>query len=299
MVRKYTAAQMQTLLADLQTLYDLVRVVEPVQAVATLTPPNAADVPLTAHCHDVWNGRSERCINCISLRAVQTGTRQTKYEFIEQDIFYAMAVPVEVDGRMLALEMVSKVSDPVLLSAYGAGEFVSRITAFNAKLHTDQTTGLFNQPYYEEKLYLMLQKAALNKTDLAVAMLEVDGFEHVASHFGHHVADEAIIAIGHLLSANISRRRGDFIARYSTHTFAIVMDNIPRRLLRERMVDLVRRVTSLRLLGYEDVRLNVATGVFLLSDQRDASCLDVTTTAARRVEIARAAGFNRIAFSDR
>ena len=68
----------------------------------------------------------------------------------------------------------------------------------------------------------MCSKAILNKTDVAVAFLDVDGFEHVANHFGYQVADEAIIAIGRLLTAKVSRRRGDFVARYGTNTFAIV-----------------------------------------------------------------------------
>jgi len=301
MTRKYTPEGLAQALGELQAIFDLVRVVEPVRAVeyhltdSIGTGQNDADL----NCHAVWNHRRERCLNCISLRALQEGERQTKYEFIDNDIFYVVAMPIEVEGRPLVLEIVSKVNDQVLLSAYGINEFVSRITAFNAQLHLDSSTGLFNKQYFDEKLFLMCNKAAINKTDVAVAMMDVDGFEHVASHFGHQVADEAIIAIGHLLTANVSRRRGDFVARFGTNTFAIVMDNIPRLLLRERMVDLVQRVTTLRLLGYEDVRLNVAMGVFMLSDDREVSVSDIQKIVTRRVEVARMAGFNRIAFSDR
>ena len=129
-------------------------------------------------------------------------------------------------------------------------------------------------------------------------MMDVDGFEHVSTHFGQQVADEAIIAIGRLLTANISRRRGDFVVRYGTNTFAIVMDNIPRLIMRARMVEMVQRVSALRLMGYEDLRLNVAMGVFLLSENRAVSVSDIAQILTRRVQIAQAAGINRIAFSD-
>lgn len=301
MTQKYTAEGLAQALGELRAIFDLVRVVEPVRAVEHhLTDPiGDGQGDAEYNCYSVWNHRSERCLNCISLFALQEGERQTKYEFVNDDIFYVVAMPIEVDGSPLVLEIVSKVSDRVLLNAYGINEFVSRITAFNAQLHLDSGTGLFNKHYYDEKLFLLCNKAAINKTDVAVAMMDVDGFEHVATHFGHQVADEAIIAIGHLLTANVSRRRGDFVARYGTNTFAIVMDNVPRLLLRERMVEMVQRVTTLRLLGYEDVRLNVAMGVFLLSENRGVSVAGITQIVARRVEIARAAGFNRIAFSDR
>ena len=301
MTLKYTAQGLERAMTELRAIFDLVRVVEPVRAVEThLTQPigDGQDVA-DYNCFSVWNHKQERCLNCISLRAVQEGERQTKYEFDGNEIFYVVSMPIDLDGRALALEMVSKVTDHVLLSAYGTNEFVSRITAYNAQLHLDHGTGLFNKHYFDEKLFLLCNKAALNKTDVAVAMMDVDGFEHVSTHFGHHVADEAIIAIGRLLSANVSRRRGDFVARYGTNTFAIVLDNIPRILLRERLVDMVQRVTSLRLMGYEDVRLNVAMGVVLFSENRDMSVANITQILAKRVEVARAAGFNRIAFSDR
>lgn len=300
MTRKYSAEGLARAIAELSTVFDLVRVVDPICAV-----PQALDVPSgsvlpdeSVSCYGVWNGRSERCANCISLRAQQEGERQTKYEFIDNDLFYVVSTPIEVDGKPLALEIVSKVNDQALFAAYGFNEFVNRITAFNAHLHLDDVTGLFNRRYFDEKLFLLYSKAALNKTDVMVAMLDVDGFEHVSNHFGRQVADEAIIAIGRLLTANVSHRRGDFVARYDANTFMIVMDNIPRALLRERLVQLVQRVTVLRLMGYEDVRLNVAMGVFLLSENRDVGVDEIPGIVARRVEVAKAAGFNRIAFSD-
>ncbi|HNW87145.1 MAG TPA: GGDEF domain-containing protein [Candidatus Limiplasma sp.] len=300
MIRTYTTEGIAQTLTTLRTIFDLVRVVDPVRAA---NEPLAESVSAGQsdddfNCYSVWNRRRERCLNCISLRALQEGERQTKYEFVNNDIFYVIAMPITLEGRSLVLEIVNKVNDRVLLSAYGNNEFVSRITAFNAQLHLDTATGLFNKPYFDEKLFLLCNKAILNKTDVAVAMMDVDGLERVAGHFGYQVADEAVIAIGRLLTANISRRRGDFVVRYGTNTFAIVMDNIPRLLLRARMVELVQRVSTLRLQGYEDVRLNVAMGVFLLSENRDVNISDIAQIIARRVEIAQAAGLNRIAFSD-
>jgi len=301
MTRKYTPEELERVMEDLRAVFDTVRVVEPMENTEAFrndkVEPGTTDVQ--ASCYSVWNDRKERCLNCIGLRAIQERERQTKYEFVNNDIFYVVAIPIEVNHHVLAMELISRVNDRVLLSAYGTNEFVSRITAYNAQLHMDESTGLFNRHYFDERLFLMCSKAILNKTDVAVAFLDVDGFEHVANHFGYQVADEAIIAIGRLLTAKVSRRRGDFVARYGTNTFAIVFDNIPRLLLRDRLAELTQRVTTLRLLGYEDVRLNIAMGVFLLSENRDVSIADIGQIVTRRVEVARAAGFNRIAFTDR
>lgn len=301
MTRRYTPEELERAMEVLRSMFDIVRVVEPMDTDEVCrnapVPPDETDAKPS--CFALWGERKERCLNCIGLRAIQERERQTKYEFVHKDIFYVVAIPIEVNRHVLAMELISRVNDRVLLSAYGTNEFVSRVTAFNAQLHTDESTGLFNRRYLDEKLFLLCSKALLNKTDVAVALLSVDGFEHVASHFGCHVADEAIIAIGRLLNANVSHRRGDFVARYGSNTFAIVFDNIPPVLLHERLTALTQRVSTLRLIGYEDVRLNIAMGVFQLSENRDASITEIGQVASRRLEIARAAGFNRIAFADR
>ena len=301
MTRRYTPEELERAMEVLRTVFDMVRVVEPMNTAEAYrnAPVQPGESGADLSCFSVWGERKERCMNCIGLRAVQERERQTKYEFVNKDIFYVIAIPIEVNRHVMAMELVSRVNDRVLLSAYGTNEFVSRITAFNAQLHMDESTGLFNRQYLDEKLYLLCSKALLNKTDVAVALLDVDRFEHVANHFGFQVADEAIIAIGRLLNANVSRRRGDFVARYGANTFAIVFDNIPPVLLHERLASLTQRVSLLRLLGYEDVRLNIAVGVFQLSEKRDASIAEIGQIASRRVEVARAAGTNRIAFSDR
>ena len=209
MVRTYTPEGLTQTISELRAIFDLVRVVDPIRAVDQhlSDPLSGGQSENDVNCFSVWTNRRERCLNCISLRALQEGERQTKYEFINSDVYYVVAMPIIVDGRSLVLEIISKVNDRVMLNAYGSNEFVSRITAFNAQLHLDVATGLFNKSYFDEKLFLMCNKAVLNKTDVAIAMMDVDGFEHVSTHFGQQVADEAIIAIGRLLTANISRRR--------------------------------------------------------------------------------------------
>ncbi len=301
MILQYTGEELERTLRELNALFDQARAVDPICTAERHEncPYAEGGADEKPNCYAVWSNRSERCLNCISLRALREGERQTKYEFIGSDIYYVIAIPVEADGRALVLEIINRVNDRALLNAYGVNEFVSRITAYNTQRHTDPTTGLFNRSFYEEKLFLLCSKAALNKTDVSVAMLDVDGYEHVVGHFGRQVADEAIVAIGRMLAANVSRRRGDFVARYGVNTFVLVLDNIPPLLLRERLVELTQRVTVLRLMGFEDIRLNVAMGVFQLSENSGASVEQITKTVEKRVEAARAAGFNRIAFSDR
>jgi len=194
--------------------------------------------------------------------------------------------------------MINKVDDPALTGAY-RDELMNRVSAFNAQLNRDAATGLYNKRFFDDRLPFLCRRALVNGEDVAVAMLDVDGLESLAAEYGQQASDEAVIAVGRLLCANVSRRRGDFVARYGTNTFAIVLCDMPRLLLRERLAELVQRLAALRLAGYAGVRLKNAMGVFRLSDNRSAEVANIAQTVARRVEIARAAGLNRIAFQDR
>jgi len=300
MIRRYTAEGLEQAVCELRAVFDLVRVVDPAH-MSVEEPHDMARKALKASdysCFTIWK-RDGRCLNCVGLRAVQEGERQSKFKFVDRELFHVIAVPVEIGKRTLALEMVEKADDRLLLSAFGMDEFANRIEALNARFQLDEATGLYSKRYFDDRLPLLCRQALLNKTDVAVAMLDVDGLESLASDYGHQAADEALIAIGRLLTSSVSRRRGDFVVRYGTNTFALVLCDIPALPLRERMAEIVQRLSALRLTGYGNVRLKNAMGVFRLSENRKASMPEIMRIVAQRVEIARAAGLNRIAFHGR
>jgi putative two-component system response regulator len=299
-IRKYTAEELKLVVEGLCTVFDLVRVVDPVRMTVeqqdVREPETGGE---NVGCAFALGRKCERCQNCVGLRAIQEGERQVKFEFADREIFHVYATPVEVDNRKLTLEIIIRMDDRVLLDVYGVNGFIDRITSYNARLQLDESTGLYSKGYFDARLRLLCRRAAMNKTDVAVAFLDVDGLERLAGDYGQRASDEALIAVGRLLTSNVSRRRGDFVARYGTNTFALVLYNIPNLQLRERMAEVVQRLAVLRLAGYGSAGLKTAMGVFQLSDDRRVETAEIPRIVAQRVEIARAAGVNRIAFYDR
>ena len=298
MSHAYTNSQMAELLSTLREVFDLVRVVDPVLMREALPSTDGTLPHDGADCFAVWQGQSERCQNCISVQALQQGKRQSKYEFNGKEAFYVIAQPVTVEGRPLALEILSKVNEHVLLGEYGADEFVERITSYNHSLHSDPSTGLFNRRYLYEKLFLLLSKANLNKTDVTLVLVDIVGLNRVARHYGVPLAEQAMSAAGRLLTANVSQRRGDFVCRFRADGFALVIDNIPGSLLRSRMITLCERINGLRLQGYEDVHLAACLGVVTLTEDRALTVEGMIESADRRLRAALSQGPNHIVFSD-
>jgi two-component system, cell cycle response regulator len=280
---------------DLRAFFNLVRVVDPERMARVRPDETDADTD----CRVGWGPKHERCSACAGLRAIREGERQTQFELVERQIYLVTALPVRLGDRTVALETIGRVDDRALLGIHRFAEFADPAMPFNARLQQDGATGLYSKRYFDDRLLLTMKQAALENTDVAAAMLDVDGLEYLAKEHGQQTADEAVIAVGRLLSGHVSRRRGDLAARYGANTFTLLFCNIPSLQLRERLAEMMQRVATLRLAGCGNACLKNAMGVFLLSDNRMIDAPDVPQVLARRVEIARSAGLNRIAFRDR
>ncbi len=280
MAKAYTIPEIKATLAQLQQIFDVARVVDPVCTAVTQTDQPLVDeaVARDTGCFSVWNGRGKRCANCISLRALREDERQSKFEFIDNDIYHVVALPIELEGRRRVLEIVSMVNDQVLLRAYGRNEFVQRITGFNTATDTDELTGLFNRRCFEEKLYLALTEAERNRTTVGVTLIDLDRMDELNHRYGHPAGDEALMAVGSLLTARVSTRRGDFVARHGADSFAVVMSDASSGVWKTRMGELLERISEVSLRGYESVRLTASAGG-ALSVQGDT-----VTTLMERVE---------------
>ena len=287
----YTLEEMKQTITCLQGIFDLVRVVDPLSTQVAQLPEDGEELGYDQHtCYAVWRNKSDRCANCISLRALEERERQTKYEFINSDVYYVVAQPVVVDGDAMVLEIVSRVSDSILLGAYGQNEFVERITRFTEESRIDPTTGIFGADYFREKLFLRMSEARTAGTDLTLCLVDIDHLDELNGRYGCLVGDEVLRAVAQLLRSHISTRRGDFAARLGGDEFALLMENMPPHIVRQRMTELMERVHSLMFTGYDEIDLTVSMGCFRLSEMEDAGNDDMIRRADARLLQAKRAG---------
>lgn len=257
MKEAYTVAQLKQTIKVLQDLFDLVRVVEPVNTVAVDLGEREGDALSfkTYSCYAVWRNKSERCLNCISLRALQQRERQTKFEFINQEVYSVIAQPIEVDGQPMVLEMVNRIHDSVLLGAYGENDFVDMITKYTQRRRIDEQTGLFGEETFREKLYLRQQKPG----DFSVILVDVDGLDRINQRFGCPVGDRVLRAIGQVLGLAFSTLRDSVVSRLGGDEFAILGDLDSEAML-SRLRECQERIKRLRFEGLEELRASVSMG---------------------------------------
>jgi diguanylate cyclase (GGDEF)-like protein len=204
----------------------------------------------------------------------------------------------EVDDLIFVVFMLS-----VGLIIYGtrryrdlANEILARIVAENEARNLarhDPLTGLPNRRFFEEKLDECLQ-AASPPTQLAILMLDLDGFKAVNDVHGHAAGDKALREFADRVSRVV--RPDAFLARIGGDEFAIVMPQIASI---DDATDLARRValTVADPFVVENaiVRFGVGVGIAVAPDDGDHAD-DLVRRADRALYRAKAAGRSSIRF---
>lgn len=85
----------------------------------------------------------------------------------------------------------------------------------------DALTGLGNRRAFDSRLKEEIARARRYETDLALAIMDLDGFKEVNDRYGHLVGDQLLIHVGHILIATL--RSTDIPIRYGGDEFTVIM----------------------------------------------------------------------------
>jgi GGDEF domain-containing protein len=106
------------------------------------------------------------------------------------------------------------------------------------QLLTDELTGLYNFRFFKETLPREITRCQNNKSELSLALLDIDNFKQVNDRYGHLVGDDVLIN-----SANVIKKAvGDtgLVFRYGGEEIAIIFPEVDKKSAYE-IVDRVRQ----------------------------------------------------------
>lgn len=245
-----TKTEIIALIKNLRLIFDVVRLVD-VSMTLQFTVDDSGNIAGSNYkCYAFWN-RNGRCENCISAKALSSMRRQTKYEFIGDNIYYVVAKCIEMDGVPYILEIVSDVTDEVLFGALGKGTMIKKLQEYNFKLYRDSLTGAYNRLYYDEQLQ------SLSNYD-AVALCDVDNFKRINDIYGHHAGDLALQAVSRCFLSNM--RLSDSVVRYGGDEFLLVFRNTPEKNFIDKLEELRSFIQGITLEEYPEAKITVSIG---------------------------------------
>lgn len=235
--QKYlTLEEMRVLIELIRSVFDVVRVVDPMDtSVISIEEDNTLQKE-PYQCFCVWN-KENRCENCTSTCALQSNCQMTKYEFIENDIFYVVSRPVEIvldnDKTIrVILEIVSHVSDS-LMSQECEGVSIRQIMESTyQKIYCDPLTSAYNRRYLYEMLFLNQGRNKMAK-QVAIIMMDMNGFKEINDTQGHAEGDRILFEVTKKLQGMV--RQSDAIVRYGGDEFLIILTNCKKDQLEKKI----------------------------------------------------------------
>ncbi len=146
---------------------------------------------------------------------------------------------VRADGTQLWASITSSVvrdesGDPLYIISQYVDVTVARQDAerLRRQARTDALTGLANRTALEDRL-----ADGLVPGETAVLFCDLDGFKAVNDSKGHHVGDQALVAVAQRIAACV--RQDDLVARLGGDEFVVVADGLSTMTLVE-LADRIR-----------------------------------------------------------
>ncbi len=243
-------AEVKELVRNLSFVFDMVRFVDAEINEQYVVDDNGELHKEPYQCYALWK-KVKHCEDCISAKVFARKNKVTKFEFVGEDIYHVIAMYVEIEGKPFSLEMVSKLTDETLISAYGKKDLVESISSHNKKLYIDPVTGIYNRRYYEDQL------KGLACVD-AVAMLDVDHFKLINDSHGHQVGDIALRLITKTILSCV--RSSDATVRFGGDEFIVAFRSIPREIFEAKLELIRERVSKLVMEEYSELGFSVSIG---------------------------------------
>lgn len=86
----------------------------------------------------------------------------------------------------------------------------------------DSLTGLLNRREMERRMQTALENAKVDRSSLAVVMIDLDGFKSINDRFGHSAGDDFLRHVASSLRDSV--RAGDLIARFGGDEFLVMLE---------------------------------------------------------------------------
>lgn len=279
----------------IEKLYEKVRLVDPIKN-EVLCYRNHAVIHLNTKCFDLWD-KNEACSNCICKRALDENQTFVKLEYFLTEIYMVMAVPIELGGRFVVLELVKNITHSLIVE----GEHMEASADVQLSLEKmrnltikDALTDIFNRRYIDEKLPSDISHALLTQQSLSIIMADIDLFKNVNDTYGHLAGDEVLKTFAQTLCSNL-RRDADWAARYGGEEFIICLPGAKQKNAIE-LAEVMRKSVEETVIEYgsNSIKITASFGVCSIDCVEDKSKNGMIEYADKKLYLAKQSGRNRV-----
>lgn len=264
----FTQQELKEFVLQQKKIFDIVRLVDEGQNNQYLVSDEGKIVKQPYKCYDVWN-RNKKCDNCISQKTFLTKSKNTKFEFIKDDIFFIISLYAEVEGTPYSVELVMKFNEDTMFNAYGRNQFINAIQTYNKKLYIDNLTNAFNRRYLDECLRF--------KSDIqCIVMVDTDNFKQINDTYGHTVGDNVLRLVVSEMEKSLTKE--NCVVRYGGDEFLLVIKTADKKDMYNKLDILRQNISSISICGCDNLSVTVSLGA-VVADKNAINLIDLADKA--------------------
>lgn len=207
---QYTAKEMNELLKNMSGMYDLARIVDPIEC-RIIKINDDGTINMNQKCYGIWNAGT-KCSHCSSAVACKTSCHQEKSEYFDDKVFHIQSNPVTLtlpDGGAYeaVVELVNIDEDIKDTRSINdrADENIDYKAARYQLVHDEMTKLLNPGPFYE-----ISRQMIVDNPDSSWMMISADimNFRFVNTLFGEQKGNELLVATGKAINKLAVNEKG-------------------------------------------------------------------------------------------
>ena len=221
---QYTIEEMKDLLKNMSGMYDLARIVDPIECRIINIQPDGT-VSMNEKCYGIWNAGT-KCSNCTSAVACKTRCHQEKAEYFDDKVFHIQSNPVTLklpDGGSYeaVMELVHIDDDNSNKDSANdrEAENIDHKAAQYQVLYDEMTKLLNPGPFYE-----LTRQKIIDNPDRSWVMItgNIMNFKLVNTLFGVQKGNELLVSTANILK-HISDEADGVCGRLGGDHFALLL----------------------------------------------------------------------------
>jgi len=234
-----------------------------------------------------------------ALRAISEGA----YDYVIKTGDYLFAIPIVVEKNLAVWRMkhenvrlheqLGRTIEEVRIKNDQLEEAVAKLETMAS---TDPLTGIANRRAFSQAMERRFSEAMRYDQDLAVVMIDLDGFKQLNDRMGHQAGDLILQRTGRILEANC--RRSDLAGRFGGDEFVILLpetDLATARVVAERVKDEFDLTAQAMLTqASPPVRVSMSMGISCIRHSRPVSPDQLIGQADEALYCAKAKGKTQI-----
>jgi diguanylate cyclase (GGDEF)-like protein len=160
----------------------------------------------------------------------------------------------------------------------------------------DGLTGMLNRMAVLRALTTELDRAHRDKKTVAVALVDLDHFKLINDEFGHLAGDDALLWFAGAVGT--AMRAYDYAGRYGGEEFLLVLTQLPREIVEQRLTSLHAAISNLQVCARGSrFTLNCSMGATLFDPSSGPAIVETLLAAAdQALYAAKARGRNCVVF---